>query len=146
MSSIAERQRKVVDEFIPFKTWEERYKHLIDLGKNLPALENKLKTDEAIVKGCQSQVWLHAKTNKEGFIIFQGDSDALIVRGLVAILIQIYSGSTPEEILSTPPDFIKQIGFEGNLSPSRSNGLFSMLKQIRNFATAFLYKKMLPKN
>jgi len=146
VSSIVERQRKIVDEFIPFKTWEERYKHLIDLGKNLPALENKLKTDEAIVKGCQSQVWLHAKTNKEGLIIFQGDSDALIVRGLVAILIQIYSGSTPEEILSTPPDFIKQIGFEGNLSPSRSNGLFSMLKQIRNFATAFLYKKMLPKN
>jgi len=146
VESIQERQQKIIEEFLPFQSWEDRYRHLIELGRQLPTMEEKLKTPESLVKGCQSQVWLHAQLSPEGRILFYADSDALIVKGLVAILIKIYSHSTPEEILSTPPEFIKQIGFEGNLSPSRTNGLYAMLKQIRNFATAFAYAKSLKKN
>lgn len=145
METIQDRQKKVIEEFLPFQNWEDRYRHLIDFGKRLPDLSDLLKTEESKVKGCQSQVWLHASLSAEGRVIFQGDSDAMIVKGLVALLLQIYSNSTPEEILATPPDFIKAIGFEGNLSPSRTNGLFSMLKQIRHFATAFAYLQSLKK-
>ena len=102
----------------------------------MPDLPEALRTEEAKVRGCQSQVWLHAKLDGDK-IIFQGDSDALLVKGLVALLLKIYSGSTHEEILQTPPDFLKAIGFENSLSPSRTNGLFSMIKQIRYFATAY---------
>lgn len=103
----------------------------------MPDLPEEMRTEDVKVKGCQSQVWLHARLNPKGEIEFQGDSDALLVKGLVALLLKVYSGSTPEEIMTTPPDFLKAIGFEGNLSPSRANGLFSMLKQIRYYATAF---------
>ncbi len=137
MSSLKERADKITAEFQKTQDWESRYKLIIAMGKELPDLDASLKTEEAKVKGCQSQVWLHAQKNSEGKIIFQGDSDALLVKGLVALLLKIYSGSTPQEILTTPPDFLKAIGFEGNLSPSRANGLFSMLKQIRFFAMAF---------
>jgi cysteine desulfuration protein SufE len=135
--SIEERQKKYIDEFSAFQSWEDRYRHLIELGKKLPDLPAKLKTEEAKVKGCQSQVWLHAQINEKGEVEFQGDSDAVIVRGLVALLVQIYSFARPEEILATPPHFIKAIGFENNLSPSRTNGLYAMTKQIKNFALAF---------
>jgi len=109
------------------------------MGKALPELSEDLKTEQNIVKGCQSQVWLHATLNAQGQVVLQGDSDALIVKGLVALLLSVYSGSTPQEILSTPPEFLKALGFEGNLSPSRANGLHSMLKQIKNYAMAFDY-------
>lgn len=135
--SIQERQAQLIKDFANLKDWEERYKKIIAMGKALPDLEASLKTEEAKVKGCQSQVWLHAKLNSQGEMIIQGDSDAMIVKGLVALLIYLYSGSKPAEILNTPPDFLKAMGFEGNLSPSRANGLFSMIKQIRYFATAF---------
>ncbi len=135
--SLKERSEQMAADFQKLSSWEDRYKKIIALGKQLPDLPDDLRTEEAKVKGCQSQVWLHAKLNSQGEIEFQGDSDALLVKGLVALLLKIYSGSTPEEILTTPPDFLKAIGFEGNLSPSRANGLFSMLKQIRYFATAF---------
>jgi cysteine desulfuration protein SufE len=140
--TLKERGDQLATEFTKLASWEDRYKKLISLGKSLPDLPENLRSEEAKVKGCQSQVWLHAKLNDRGEIEFQGDSDALLVKGLVALLLKIYSGSTPEEILTTPPDFLKAIGFEGNLSPSRANGLFSMIKQIRYFATAFgLLKK-----
>ncbi len=140
--TLKERGDQIAQEFAKLESWEDRYKKIIALGKALPDLPENLRTEEAKVKGCQSQVWLHAKLNDRGEIEFQGDSDALLVKGLVALLLKVYSGSTPEEILQTPPDFLKAIGFEGNLSPSRANGLFSMLKQIRYFATAFgLLKK-----
>lgn len=135
--SLKERGDQISAEFAKLSSWEDRYKKIIALGKAMPELPENLRTEEAKVKGCQSQVWLHAKLNSRGEIEFQGDSDALLVKGLVALLLKIYSGSTPEEIMTTPPDFLKAIGFEGNLSPSRANGLFSMIKQIRYFATAF---------
>lgn len=137
MSTLKERADQITAEFQKAKDWEARYKIIISMGKALPDLPENLRTEEAKVKGCQSQVWLHASRDAEGRIIFQGDSDALLVKGLVALLLKIYSGSTAQEILTTPPEFLKAIGFEGNLSPSRANGLFSMLKQIRFFAMAF---------
>lgn len=140
--SLKQRSQNISEQFSRLQSWEDRYKKIIEMGKALPELPESLKTEDAKVRGCQSQVWLHAKLNDQGQIIFQGDSDALLVRGLVALLLQIYSGATPEEIMTTQPDFLKDIGFEGNLSPSRANGLFSMIKQIRYYATAFsLLKK-----
>lgn len=137
MTALKERGDQIAAEFAKLSSWEDRYKKIIALGKALPNLPEEMRTEDSKVRGCQSQVWLHAKLNDRGEIEFQGDSDALLVKGLVALLLQIYSGSTPEEILTTPPDFLKAIGFEGNLSPSRANGLFSMIKQIRYYAAAF---------
>lgn len=139
MTSIQDRQNQIIREFSVYTQWEDRYKKIIDMGKALPNLAEDLRTDKNIVKGCQSQVWLYAGLNEQGQIILQGDSDALIVKGLVALLLKVYSGSTPEEVLATPPEFLKALGFEGNLSPSRANGLHSMLKQIKNYAMAFDY-------
>jgi cysteine desulfuration protein SufE len=135
--TLKERGEQIASEFQSLQSWEDRYKKIISMGKALPDLPESLRTEDVKVKGCQSQVWLHAKLNPQGEIEFQGDSDALLVKGLVALLLKVYSGSTPEEILTTPPDFLKAIGFEGNLSPSRANGLFSMMKQIRYYAAAF---------
>jgi cysteine desulfuration protein SufE len=138
-SNLLQKQRQIVADFAPLNDWEDRYKKIITLGKALPELPENLKTEESKVKGCQSQVWLHAELNDKGQVLFRGDSDALLVRGLVALLIEVYNFATPKEILSTAPEFIKEIGFESHLSPSRANGLNSMLKQIRNFATVFDY-------
>ncbi len=137
MQTLNERQQAIVSDFKELTNWEDRYKQIIKLGKELPELEPSLKVEEAKVKGCQSQVWLHGRLSERGIIIFQGDSDALIVRGLVAILLKVYSESSPQEILQSNPQFIKELGFDTNLSPSRTNGLFSMIKQIHHFAMAF---------
>ena len=145
MSTLKERQNHLVQEFSAFSNWEERYKKIIALGRAMADLPEEKKTEEAKVKACQSQVWLHASLSPEGTVMLEGDSDAMIVKGLVALLVQIYSGATPEEILATAPDFIKEMGFEGNLSPSRTNGFFSMLKQIRYFATAMAVMKQMKK-
>lgn len=139
MSGIQERQSKIIQDFSQLTQWEDRYKKIIDLGKSLPELPENLRTEQNIVKGCQSQVWLAAHLNDQGQVILQGDSDALIVKGLVGLLLRVYSGATPTEILATPPEFLRALGFEGNLSPSRANGLHSMLKQIKMYATAFDY-------
>lgn len=129
----------IIKDFQKFSDWEERYRKIIQLGQGLAPMEESLKTEENKVKGCQSQVWLHAQLSPEGRVVFQGDSDAMIVKGLVALLLQVYSETTPEEILKTPTDFLNEIGLERHLSPSRANGLFSMIKQIRYYATAFQY-------
>ncbi|WP_413584115.1 SufE family protein [Bdellovibrio sp. HCB274] len=139
MSTIQERQQKIISDFSAFTDWEDRYKKIIEMGKSLPAMSDDLKTEQNIVKGCQSQVWLHASVTEEGKMMLVGDSDALIVKGLVALLLKVYSGATPNEVLMTPPEFLRALGFEGNLSPSRANGLHSMLKQIKLYATAFDY-------
>lgn len=139
MNIIQERQAKIVQEFSQLTQWEDRYKKIIEMGKSLSSMPEELKTEQNIVKGCQSQVWLFAGLNDQGGMDLQGDSDALIVKGLVSLLLHVYSGAKPGEILATPPDFLKALGFEGNLSPSRANGLHAMLKQIRNYATAFDY-------
>lgn len=139
MSLVADRQNQIIHEFQGLKDWEERYKKIIEMGKELAEMSPEFKTEENQVKGCQSQVWLHAQLTPQGEMVLQGDSDAMIVKGLVALLLRVYSGANPNEILQTPPEFLRVLGFESNLSPSRANGLHSMLKQIRLYATAFAY-------
>ena len=138
MSKVQERQQNIVAEYAKFPTWEERYKQLIKTGKELGDLPDTMKTEDAKVRGCQSQVWLHAKLNEKGEILFQADSDAMIVKGLVALLLKVYSEAAPDEILASKTDFLKELAvFDTNLSPSRTNGLFAMVKQMLYYATAF---------
>jgi cysteine desulfuration protein SufE len=134
--TIKETQNKIIEQFSDLSDWDEKYSLLIKMGRELPALLPEIKTDKYKLDGCQSQVWMNAKL-ENGKIIIEGDSDAMIVKGLVAILIKAYSGFTPTEILSTPPDFLKEIGIDKHLSPTRKNGLGAMLKQIQLFAVAY---------
>jgi cysteine desulfuration protein SufE len=136
-NKVIERQEQLKKEFGAFPSWEDRYKNLIERGKKLQAPAKELYDEKFKVRGCQSQVWLHAEITPENLVRFQGDSDALIVKGLVAILLEVYSDAKPEDILSAPTQFLKDLGLEGHLSPSRANGLYAMLKQILYYATAF---------
>lgn len=117
--------------------WERKYEKIIEYGKAWPGLDDALKTEDLKVKGCQSQVWIQAEPGPDKTVVFRGDSDAIIVKGLVAIVLKIYSGETPETILRTEPDFLRDMGFDSGLSPSRTNGLYSMIKQIKYYAMAF---------
>lgn len=119
--------------------WEQKYEKIIELGKKWPGLDDAFKTEDLKVKGCQSQVWIKAEVGPDKKIIFTGDSDALLVKGLVALALTVYSNETPQTILATDPVFLKDLGFDKGLSPSRSNGLYSMIKQIKYYATAFQY-------
>ncbi|MDA3866079.1 MAG: SufE family protein [Salinivirgaceae bacterium] len=139
MSNIEEKQKTIVDEFSIFDDWMDRYAHLIEQGKDLEGLKEENRTDNNIINGCQSKVWLSAEY-KDGKIYFTADSDAILTKGLVALVIRVFTGETPEEILKTEPWFIKEIGLQENLSPTRSNGLTSMLKQIKFYAMAFKAK------
>jgi len=129
------------------ENWEVKYEKIIEYGKNWPGLNENSKIEDLKIKGCQSQVWIKAELNAEKKIIFTGDSDAIIVKGLVAIVLKVYSGESPETILATTPDFLKEIGFysglssssSSGLSSSRTNGLYAMIKQIKYYATAFQY-------
>lgn len=134
-----ERVNQLVDEFSKFSNWEERYKHIIKLGKNLETMDEKYRREEYKVKGCQSQVWLFPEL-EEGKIIFHADSDASIVKGIIALLLRVYSDATPSEILATKPDFLDEIGLREHLSMSRANGLSSMVKQISMYALAMQAK------
>ncbi len=128
----------LVKDFSNLKDWDNKYKYIIKLGQKLPKLEDSFYDEKNIVKGCQSQVWMHAKYIKDNNSIeLVGDSDALIVKGLVAVLLNIYSGESPQSILDTPPDFIADIGLSSYLSPNRANGFYAMVKQIMLYATAF---------
>jgi cysteine desulfuration protein SufE len=127
-------QREVIEEFSFFDDWMDRYQYLIDLGRRLPEFPEELKTDEHLIRGCQSQVWFVAE-EKDGRLEFRAISDAAIVSGLIALLLRLYSGRYPQDILDTPPDFVTALKLESHLSPTRSNGLSSMLKAIRGFAT-----------
>jgi len=133
------RAMDLVNEFKEFSDWEDRYRYIINLGKELALMPEDFKTDANKVKGCQSQVWLHASLNGDK-IEFLSDSDASIVKGIVAILLRVYSNSTPDEILSLKPNFIDEIGLRQHLSMSRANGLNSLLKQISLYALAFKTK------
>lgn len=135
--SLIEKQKQLVSEFSKLSDWEARYKRIIELGKALPSFPEELKTDQLKVKGCQSQVWLKADY-KNGRIEFVGDSDALLVRGLLAMILGVFNGATAREIVEAPLDFLKELGLETHLSPSRSNGVFAMIKQIKLYAQAFL--------
>ena len=137
MKTIAERQAQVIEEFSKLSNWGERYKLLIQKGKALPDLPEDKKTADALVKGCQSQVWLHASLDENKNMVLQADSDALLVKGIVALLLEVFSPASPKEILSSDVKFIEQIGLGEHLTPSRANGLMAMIKQIKYFATAF---------
>lgn len=135
-NSISSRVDTLVSEFKEIDSWEDKYKHIIQKGKELDSLGDSHKEDKFLVKGCQSKVWFHAEM-KDGTVYFQGDSDAAIVRGIVALLLYVYSGASPDEILATKPTFLEDIGLREHLSMSRSNGLSAMLKQISLYAIAF---------
>lgn len=139
MSSIESRVKEVVEEFSAYANWEDRYKSVIALGKELEAFPEAQRLEENKVKGCQSQVWITPEL-KDGKIIFFADSDASIVKGIIALLLRVYSNSTPDEILATKPDFLEEIGLRQHLSMSRANGLSSMLKQISLYALAYKTK------
>lgn len=134
--AIQEIQQEIVEEFALFDEWMDKYEHIIELGKDLPLIDEQYKTDENLIKGCQSKVWLHAAL-KDGKIIFTADSDAIITKGIVGLVIRVFSNHTPQEIIDADLFFIDQIGLQEHLSPTRSNGLLSMLKQIRMYAIAF---------
>ena len=134
--SIEDVQNRIVREFNSLEDWTERYKHIIKIGSKLPHLDSSKKIEHNIVKGCQSQVWLHAEFN-EGKIFFEADSDAAITKGLIALMIHLYSQQTPSAILTTEPTFITEIGMHEHLSPTRANGLASMVKQMKIYALAF---------
>ena len=134
--TIHETEEDIIDAFSLFDTWEEKYEYIIDLGKQLPALDEKYKKAENIIKGCQSTVWL-VTDDKEGKIFYKADSDAVIVKGLISMLIKVLSGHTPDEILNARLDFISEIGMMNHLAQTRSNGLLAMIKQMKNYALAY---------
>ena len=138
--TINELQGNVIEEFSAFDDWMDKYALLIDLGNSLPPLEEKYKTESNLIEGCQSRVWLQADY-EDGKIIFKGESDAVIVKGIVSLLINVLSGHTPQEILDTDLYFIEQIGLKEHLSPTRSNGLVAMVKQMRMYALAYRTKE-----
>jgi cysteine desulfuration protein SufE len=134
--TITEIQDEIIDEFSMFEDWEERYQYMIDLGKTLPLIEEQYKTEENIIKGCQSKVWVHAQMNNDK-IEFTADSDAIITKGIIAILIRTFSNQHPKDIIESNTDFIDKIGLKEHLSPTRANGLVSMIKQIKMYAIAY---------
>jgi len=134
--NIAEKQDRIVRAFDLLGDWQERYRYIIKLGQKLDPLPEEEKVEENLVRGCQSQVWLTADL-EDGKVVFRADSDAAITKGLVALMVKIYSGEEPEVIMSTPPEFIKRIGMQEHLSPTRSNGLLAMVKQMKIYAMAF---------
>jgi len=136
MSTIQEIQDEIIDEFSMFDDWMQRYEYMIDLGKSLPLIDEQFKTDDYIIKGCQSKVWVHAQM-KDNKIDFTADSDAIITKGIIAILIRAFSGQSPQAILDADTAFIDEIGLKEHLSPTRANGLVSMIKQIKLYAIAY---------
>lgn len=139
LKSIAEKQREVVEEFEFFEDWTDKYEHIISLGKSMKSLDEQYKTDDNIIKGCQSKVWLHAYV-EDGKVYFEADSDAIITKGLISLISSIFSGHSPKEIAEASMDFIDEIGLREHLSPTRSNGLLSMVKQIKFYALAYQAK------
>ena len=134
--SIEDIQNEIIDEFSMFEDWEERYQYMIDLGKDLPLINDQYKTDSNIIRGCQSKVWVHAEM-KDDKIEFTADSDAIITKGIIAILIRTFSNQHPKDILDANTAFIDKIGLKEHLSPTRANGLVSMVKQLKMYAIAY---------
>ena len=136
MSGIQEIQAEIVEDFAMFDDWMQKYEYLIDLGKELAPINKKHKTEDNLIKGCQSRVWLHVEYT-DGRIIYTADSDAIMTKGIVAILINVLSGQTPSEISTAKLNFINEIGLKEQLSPTRANGLVSMIKQMKLYALAY---------
>ena len=133
--TIKEIQEEIIDEFSMFDDWMERYEYIIELGKSLPIIEEKNKLDENLIKGCQSKVWLFSELDND-IIKFSADSDAILTKGIVALLLRVYSNQKPRDILTANTDFIDEIGLKEHLSPTRANGLVSMIKYIKMYAIA----------
>ena len=138
-NTVAEHEAEIIEEFGLFDDWMGRYEHLIEQGKTLPLIDPSLQNDAHKIRGCQSQVWLHAHEN-EGLVYFQANSDAAITRGLIALLVRVLSGQTPDTIIHSPLSFLDEIEMKEHLSPTRKNGLDAMIKQMKLYAVAF--KKM----
>ena len=134
--SIQDIQQEIIEEFSMFDDWEERYQYMIELGKTLPLINTDYKTDDNLIKGCQSKVWVHAEL-KDDKIEFTADSDAIITKGIIAILIRVFSNQHPKDIIDADVSFIDQIGLKEHLSPTRANGLVSMIKQLKLYAIAY---------
>ncbi len=134
--TINETQDEIIEEFELFDDWEGKYEYIIDLGKKLAPFKEEFKTEDHIIKGCQSRVWLHAELNGDN-VVFTADSDAIIVKGLISMLVRTLSGHTPEEILNADLYFMERVGLQQHLAQTRSNGLASMLKQMKTYALAF---------
>ena len=139
MASIQDIQNNIIEEFDTFEEWMEKYEHIIELGKTLPLIDEQYKTEEHIIKGCQSQVWLHADY-QSGNVIYTADSDAIMTKGIIALLVRTFSNQQPHKIVDANTDFINQIGLKEQLSPTRANGLLSMIKQMKLYALAFQSK------
>lgn len=136
MPAINEIQQQVIDDFSMFEDWSDKYEYLIDLGKQLPAMDARYKTEENRIHGCQSKVWLHA-CMENGLLKYEADSDAFITKGIIGLLVKVLSGHRPAEIISSDLFFLKEIGLQEHLSPTRANGLLSMVKQMKTYAVAF---------
>lgn len=137
MNTIEETQEDIIDDFSAIDDWMDRYAMIIDMGNSLPPIDDSLKTPDRLIEGCQSRVWLDASQDDSGHLHFTADSDAIIVKGIIAMLIKVLNGHTPQEILDADLHFIADIGLAENLSPTRSNGLLAMLKQMKAYALAF---------
>lgn len=136
MKSIKELEQEIVNEFAIFDDWMDKYAYLIELGSGMPGMDEAYKTDDNLIKGCQSRVWFHAEL-KDGLLYFMADSDAIITKGIAGLLIKVFSGQKPEDIAKADLNFIDEIGLTQHLSPTRSNGLLSMIKQIKYYALAY---------
>ena len=136
MQTLQEVKEELVSEFELFDDWMDKYNYIIELGKELPMIDAQYKTSEFLIEGCQSQVWLHADY-QDGKIVFSADSDAIITKGIVNLLIRVFSGRTPQEIIDDDLSYLDEIGLKEHLSPTRSNGLASMIKQVKMYAVAF---------
>jgi cysteine desulfuration protein SufE len=136
METIEVAQEEIIEEFSMFEDWMQRYEYMIELGKSLPLIDPQFKTDDYIIKGCQSKVWVHANLEDDK-LVFTADSDAIITKGIIAILIRVFSYKHPDAILESGNEFIDKIGLKEHLSPTRANGLVSMIKQLKMYAIAF---------
>lgn len=137
--TIKENQEEIIDEFLMFDDWMERYDYIIELGKSLPLIDNDFKTEENSIKGCQSKVWLQTEL-KDDKLIFKADGDAIFTKGIVALLLRVFSNQTPKDILNNELFFVDEVGLKEHLSPTRANGLVSMIKQIKIYALAYQAK------
>lgn len=136
---IVEVENEIIEEFSVFEDWMDKYEYIIELGKSVPMIEETQKTEANLIKGCQSRVWLSSEY-RDGKIFFAADSDAIITKGIISLLVRVFNGRTPHEILSSDFSFVEKIGLKDNLSPTRANGLVSMIKQIQNYAVAYSAK------
>jgi len=136
MKSISIIQKEIIDEFSQFEDWMDKYEYMIELGKSLPVIDKKHKTNKNIISGCQSKVWIHAEL-KENKILYTADSDAIITKGIIALLLRVFSQQNPKDIISANTSFIDEIGLKEHLSPTRANGLLSMIKQLKMYAIVY---------